>query len=87
MQADQARAGPFAPPELPGFDATMDPSESLLTSRTVMHSRPAWSHEPGQQGIPGSDAFLRHPPSDLTPESWTGARSDAFPAHAGFDLS
>jgi len=30
-----------------------------------------------QKGLPGSDAFIHHPPSDKTPGSWTGACTDA----------
>ena len=81
------KSGPFAPPELPGITATMGPSESLLTSDAVMDSRATQSHEPDQQGLPGSDAFFHHPPSDSTPRSRKGACVDDFPFRAGFSMS
>jgi hypothetical protein len=39
------RQGPFAPPELPGFNATMNPSDSQTSPATVIYSR-------GQFGAP-----------------------------------
>jgi hypothetical protein len=65
----------------------MDPSESLLTSDAVMDSHAAQGHEPGQQGLPGSDAFFHHPPPNRTPGSREGARIDSFPFRAGFGMS
>ena len=65
----------------------MGPSESLLTNGAVMSSRVASGHEPGQQGLPGSDAILDRPPSVVTPGSRTGALVDDFPARAGFAMS
>jgi len=67
--------------------ATMGPSESLLTSATVMSSRSTKGHEPGQQGLPGSDAILDRPPSVGTPGSRVGARVDDFTTRAGFAMS
>ncbi len=65
----------------------MGPSESLLISDAVMDSRATQGHEPDQQGLPGSDTFLRRPLPSETPGSRTGARVDVFPVRAGFALS
>src|SRR6266480_5377380 len=64
--------GPFAPPELPGFHATMDPSDSRRGRAAVIHSRGPLAHDsPEPQatspGLSGSSmtlwtpAVLSHP--------------------------
>ena len=77
----------MAPPKLPGFTATVDPSESLLTSGADVSSRVASGHEPGLQGLSGSDTILDRPPFVVTPGSRLGAHVDTFPTRAGFATS
>jgi hypothetical protein len=70
------RQGPFAPRELPRFHATMTPSDSCPSPRTVMYSRP-WSRrmqthssQPGQVSqVPDRslDARCPQPPRRARP--------------------
>ena len=76
------RQGSFALPELPGFDATMNPSDSCLSPMPVMVSRhwlqPALSFAAAEAGLPGSWLVCQHPPSPLTPENSTAAFARCF---------
>ena len=86
--ATNLRQGPFAPPELPGFDATMNPSDSRRGQTTVIDSRgplslPSSGTAPG---LSGSRRVFRYPPSSTTPGSRTAAYAHCFTVHAGFAL-
>jgi hypothetical protein len=87
--ATTLRQGSFAPPALPSFVATMNPSDSQPSLIAVIYSR-------GQFGVPishrfaaglglsGSWLICRYPPSALTPEDPTAASARCFAVDAGF---
>jgi hypothetical protein len=86
--AANLRQGPFAPPELPGFHATMNPSDSRRGQTAVIHSRgplPLQSSDT-TPGLSGSWRVCRYPPSPTTPESRAVAYTRCFTARAGFAL-
>jgi hypothetical protein len=80
---------PFAPTELPGFNATMDPSDSRRDRTAVMFSRHSLTDGPpgpsaAPLGLPGSWLICRHPPSPITPESPIAALARCFTTGMGF---
>jgi hypothetical protein len=92
--ATNLRQGPGHPPcgsaplELPGFDATMNPSDSRRGQTTVIDSRgplplPSSGTAPG---LSGSPRVFRYPLSPTTPESRAAAHARCFTVHAGFAL-
>jgi len=86
--ATNLRQGPFAPPELPGFHATMNPSDSRRGQTTVIDSRgPLPLPSSGTaSGLSGSRRVFRYPPSSTTPGSRTAAHAHCFAVRAGFAL-
>ena len=88
--ATNLRQGPFAPLELPSFDATMNPSDSRRGQNAVMSSRVPLSRLPSSRdtspGLSGSSRVCRYPPSSTTPGSRTAACAHSFAARAGFAL-
>jgi len=83
----QIRQGPFAPPELPDFHATMNPSDSRTDPVAVIDS----PHElmPKASSVRVSQVprlIFRRPPSSVTPESPTTALARCFMVDAGFTI-
>lgn len=80
--ATALRQGSLARPELPGFLATMNPSDSSHSSATVIDSRrqlrPALRAVAAGTGLPGSWLVYHRPPSPLTPENPTAASARCF---------
>jgi hypothetical protein len=76
LQRTRIRQGPFAPRELPRFHATMTPSDSCPSPRTVMNSRTQSRPTPKCPPLPGQvsqvpdrslDARCPHPPRRVRP--------------------
>jgi hypothetical protein len=75
------KAGPFAPPALPGLDARTTLSDSRPGRRLQATLRPLPSHSTGLPRLP-EPPFRRAVPT--TPADRAGARVDCFPARAAF---
>ena len=83
------RQGPFARPALPGFVATMNPSDSQRGRLLVMNSRHPLvaarpSRRPATPGLSGSWSICRRPPSSITPEGPIAAYARGFTTGVGF---
>ena len=79
------RQGPFTPPELPGFSATMNPSDFRRGQITVIDSRGSLPKCTAPD-LSGSWRVCRYPPSSTTPGSCTAACARCFAVHIGFAI-
>jgi hypothetical protein len=72
--------GPFAPRELPRFNATTNPADSRPepSEKLCLPSRRC-ALQRTQSGLPGSWLFVRHAPPPNTPESTPGALARCYP--------
>lgn len=81
--ATNLRQGPFAPPALPGFHATMNPSDSRSQPKRS-YLFPRFVVKDTAPGLSGSWRVFRYPPSSTTPGSRTAAHAHYFAVRAGF---
>ena len=89
--ATTLRQGPFAPPALPGFLATMNPSDSQPGQIAVIDSRDPFgtlsTKFAARLGLSGSWLICRCPLSAITPRDPTVAHARWFTVRSRLHLS